>query len=323
VNATPIANRSLEFLPVLPEEDLPPELPPDILSQVVLNLTPYLQPPFSPDDVTDVLQTFFSLTPFYDLTNERTEFLVYDNSIPQSTLDFFQNGVNKSNDLLSNPFEIQFRSYSNSPHIGDMSKMNTTAIDLYVQQLVLDTGYIVREGIIVDLDHGGVGFRNHTVPISTSAASMWSEELLWLVPLTSCIGTNWTIYSHPQLTPGQNTGPQFVVSDFKLVYENHNNSSPDPHGDFGFDTRLQKAAKSFDFEIRKYGNLTDSPREAEINSSVFSDNRSLDVIFFNSGDELQILQFQDSEVGIETSGGENNSLSLSSPRKYLCIRVSL
>jgi hypothetical protein len=64
----------------------------------------------------------------------------------------------------------------------------------------------------VDLIDGGVGFRNHTIPIGLQLGATWQEDLLWIQPETVCTANNFSIHfpfgnSHVnELFPGVNTG---------------------------------------------------------------------------------------------------------------------
>jgi hypothetical protein len=56
---------------------------------------------------------------------------------------------------------------------------------------------VLVEGLVVDTrDGGGVGFRNHSVPVEASNGATWTEDLLWVRPVTSCVNTNLTFLIH-------------------------------------------------------------------------------------------------------------------------------
>ena len=56
--------------------------------------------------------------------------------------------------------------------------------------MVLDTAVAPVEGLIVDSITGGVGFRNHTVPVGIALGAEWTEALLWIQPETACVDRN-------------------------------------------------------------------------------------------------------------------------------------
>ena len=85
-----------------------------------------------------------------------------------------------------------------------------------LESVLLDGSIEAREGIILDLVKGGIGFRNHTVPIQPQMryGSQWTEDILWIEPVTSCVNTNWTLETRVQLLPftqGQNSEASGLV----------------------------------------------------------------------------------------------------------------
>jgi hypothetical protein len=60
--------------------------------------------------------------------------------------------------------------------------------------VILNEGWQVVEGLVVDSKSGGVGFRNHTIPLSsTPYGGIWSEDLLFVEPVTECVNLNLTL----------------------------------------------------------------------------------------------------------------------------------
>jgi len=49
------------------------------------------------------------------------------------------------------------------------------------------------DGLIVDLKDGGLGFRNHTIPLGSGQGARWDEDILFVVPETTCVDTNLTL----------------------------------------------------------------------------------------------------------------------------------
>ncbi|KAJ7160899.1 hypothetical protein C8R46DRAFT_1194302 [Mycena filopes] len=89
-----------------------------------------------------------------------------------------------------------------SPRAGFRRYYNGTAgynysmpIQLFTttESLILRTGIFAIDGLIVDLDNPGIGLWNHTLPTGTSRGAVWSEDVLWLEPVSSCVDTNMTI----------------------------------------------------------------------------------------------------------------------------------
>jgi len=50
------------------------------------------------------------------------------------------------------------------------------------------------EGAIVDPNNGGIGFRNHTIPVGLQLGATWQEDILWIQPETVCTANNYSIH---------------------------------------------------------------------------------------------------------------------------------
>ncbi|KAF9468272.1 hypothetical protein BDZ94DRAFT_1304553 [Collybia nuda] len=89
------------------------------------------------------------------------------------------------------PFDMQFRRYFTS-EAGYNFSVSKGQIGL-VQSMVLREGIFGAEGVIVDMgDSPGVGLLNHTIP-SLKEGATWSQDTLWLEPVTTCVNTNVTV----------------------------------------------------------------------------------------------------------------------------------
>ncbi|PFH56544.1 hypothetical protein XA68_16344 [Ophiocordyceps unilateralis] len=62
-----------------------------------------------------------------------------------------------------------------------------------IKSILLNERYDAIEGLIVDTIKGGVGFRNHTVPIGQKLGAEWREDLLFVEPETVCVDTDISI----------------------------------------------------------------------------------------------------------------------------------
>lgn len=62
-----------------------------------------------------------------------------------------------------------------------------------LESRILEEQAFPVRGLVVDMVHGGVGFRNHTVPSGLTQGADWTEDLLWLEPMTECVDTNLTL----------------------------------------------------------------------------------------------------------------------------------
>ncbi|TFK31090.1 hypothetical protein BDQ12DRAFT_760118, partial [Crucibulum laeve] len=108
------------------------------------------------------------------------------------------------------PFSIEFRRFYKGS-----AGYNYTVTEGQVgtvESLVLRNGIFAVDGLIIDLsDTPGIGFQNHTIP-NLDHGAIWSQDMLWLEPFTSCVNTNLTIdYMIPQW------GPTFEPSTVNLT----------------------------------------------------------------------------------------------------------
>lgn len=62
-----------------------------------------------------------------------------------------------------------------------------------LEPLVLNDAIEAKEGLVVDTKQGRIAFRNHRTPSHVGAGSDWSEDLLFLEPVTECVNTNLTL----------------------------------------------------------------------------------------------------------------------------------
>ncbi|KAF8215081.1 hypothetical protein K438DRAFT_1800698 [Mycena galopus ATCC 62051] len=99
--------------------------------------------------------------------------------------------VAKFNATPYSPFAIEYRRYYNGTTLGDnvpmlYSQFSTT------ESLILRTGIFAVGGLVVDMDTPGIGLWNHTLPSDTPDGGVWSQDVLWLEPVSACVDTNLT-----------------------------------------------------------------------------------------------------------------------------------
>jgi hypothetical protein len=124
----------------------------------------------------------------------------YDTRIPKHLTDLFQSGLTSQPQTMSSIFDIEWRTYTfdQDPNIdnGEMYLVNSFR---QLTSLILNNAIEPVEGLIVDTQAGGVGFRNHTIPSGVELGATWTEDLLFIVPETQCVDTNLTLdFSIPQ-----------------------------------------------------------------------------------------------------------------------------
>lgn len=122
--------------------------------------------------------------------------------VPSNITEIFSSGSKGDRSLVAGAFDIEYRSFvqasnetfrSGGPLWGinmDQGRKRTQATFRMYESLILKDQVNVVDGLIVDTKVGGIGFRNHTVPIDPGRGSDWTEGLLWIQPETVCVPTN-------------------------------------------------------------------------------------------------------------------------------------
>ncbi|KAL3486415.1 hypothetical protein BJX62DRAFT_242026 [Aspergillus germanicus] len=157
-------------------------------------------------------------------TNESGIFVTgdwYNTRVSQDVMDCFQSGLLTMEPSVSSLFDIQARYTVMSP-ASDPDEFipfdNNTAYPLSqlrpIQSLVTDGGYKLVEGLVVDLQAGGIGFRNHSAPPWRPHGSEWSEDRLFVEPETQCVDLNLTLdYDVVTSSSGSGGYENFVLTD--------------------------------------------------------------------------------------------------------------
>lgn len=124
-------------------------------------------------------------------------------TIPPNITEIFGDG-RADMPTVAAMLDIQYRTYIIRSDDSSDGDPNDLSIDqgrprseghfrMY-QSLILDYGYSIVEGLVVDTIDGGIGFRNHTVPANPGNGSEWEEDLLFLEPETVCVPANLTLH---------------------------------------------------------------------------------------------------------------------------------
>lgn len=118
--------------------------------------------------------------------------LIVNSTIPEQTSDAFSSKTLEA--TIARPMDIQYRDYffAESENI-DGGSPQLIGVFRPLQSFLLEDGYHLIEGLIVDATSGGIGFRNHTIPLGLDLGASWSEDILWIEPVTSCVDTNLTL----------------------------------------------------------------------------------------------------------------------------------
>lgn len=88
------------------------------------------------------------------------------------------------------PFTMQYRRF----YHGDATGNRSIAFMGSAQTFILRDDIFVAEGLVIDMspDHPGIGFWNQTLPEIRNGGT-WSQNILWLEPVTQCVDTNLTV----------------------------------------------------------------------------------------------------------------------------------
>ncbi|RPA88872.1 hypothetical protein L873DRAFT_1724180 [Choiromyces venosus 120613-1] len=127
-----------------------------------------------------------------------------DTNVPQNITEIFKSGTSGRGNLVSGPFDVQFRLFTNvkDTDVGNnasknvpinQGKVHSEGMDATLRSVILDDNYVLVEGLVVDAKTGGVGFRNHSAPANLQYGGTWDESLLWVEPVSQCVDNNFTI----------------------------------------------------------------------------------------------------------------------------------
>jgi hypothetical protein len=147
----------------------------------------------------------------------------YNSRVPIDVVETFQSGTTDLESSVSSAFDIQYRSYMQSiieddetwngsgPQV-DNGTTRTVGVYQPLSSLLLSDGVVLIEGLIVDMNNGGIGFRNHSAPAWKEHGSRWTEDILFVVPETACVDTNLTLnYEIPRTRSEASTASSKVI----------------------------------------------------------------------------------------------------------------
>ncbi|OKP13537.1 hypothetical protein PENSUB_728 [Penicillium subrubescens] len=118
----------------------------------------------------------------------------YDPRIPAALGTLFSDGASSFSPSVSSIFDIQWRTYVRLQDAYSTFKYYMSAGYRQLETLILNEGPQVIEGLIVDMDSGGIGFRNHSIPTSIlEYGATWEEDILFVQPETQCVNLNVTL----------------------------------------------------------------------------------------------------------------------------------
>jgi hypothetical protein len=131
-----------------------------------------------------------------------------DLRIPKVLAELYQSGLHQHPASVSSFFDIQSRQWGWTSQEGTMHDKDFPADAFrYLATVALDDSYEAIEGLIVDSKNGAIGFRNHTVPNAAGLGAEWSEDILFIEPVTECVPLNVSLEFRVPSTSGFDSEP--------------------------------------------------------------------------------------------------------------------
>ncbi|KZL87329.1 hypothetical protein CI238_13111 [Colletotrichum incanum] len=152
--------------------------------------------------------------------------------------EIFSSGT-RDRTTVSNFFDIEWRQVT--VHLDPIAETrNEIPVGFYrqLESHIMDPSIRVVEGLVVDGGAGGIGLRNHTVPANAGQGASWSEDLLFIEPIASCVNTNLTLDFEISLNASSYTNSikglrlvdrgGFVNMNKTAPYYDHDNAQANP-----------------------------------------------------------------------------------------------
>ena len=105
---------------------------------------------------------------------------IINSTIPANLTEVFSSATSDDGNTLSGALDIQYRSWS----VGvdtygkqvDGGKPYAQGEFRNLEMVILHNKAEAIEGLVVDSVKGGLGFRNHTIPMGFESGAEWSED---------------------------------------------------------------------------------------------------------------------------------------------------
>jgi len=134
-------------------------------------------------------------TEIYNYTTNETRpysYYIVPESISPALIDLYQSGIEHASPSLSSFFDIQSRQWTT--WTGDIVERRGSLLGVdykYLSTILMNNRIEPFEGLIVDSISGGIGFRNHSVPVAEFRyGAEWEEDVIWMQPESICVDTN-------------------------------------------------------------------------------------------------------------------------------------
>ncbi|KAL2019177.1 hypothetical protein VTK56DRAFT_10049 [Thermocarpiscus australiensis] len=185
--------------------------------------------------------------------------------IPPILRDIYSSGTRGIGTTVSNFFDIEWRQLTMGTDDEMYNNGSAYAVNMFRQldSIVLGDSVRLLEGLVVDTLSGGIGFRNHTLPMPPARNVSWQEDLLFIEPTTACVDTNLTIdYTESEwnFTSSSSGPPDYRLTDrggfvnLNHTYPYYDRSNPQANPDLW--GRAYKAAMIHNFYAMVYFNVT-------------------------------------------------------------------
>ncbi|KAF6835364.1 hypothetical protein CMUS01_05815 [Colletotrichum musicola] len=117
----------------------------------------------------------------------------YTSRIDPIAREVFSSGT-KGRTTVSNFWDIEWRQVTTKAfkYVDNGTDIPVGAYR-QLESHITDPSIKVVEGLVVDARDGGIGLRNHTLPSHATEGASWSEHLLFIEPIASCVDTNLTL----------------------------------------------------------------------------------------------------------------------------------
>jgi hypothetical protein len=137
--------------------------------------------------------------------------------IPPVLRELYSSGTRGIGTTVSNFFDIEWRQLTmRDDDAGIVNRGSPYTVNMFrqVDSVALEDSIKLVEGLIVDTQTGGVGFRNHTIPQPPDRNVTWQEDILFIEPVTACVDTNLTFdYTESENKNISSSGP----TDYRLT----------------------------------------------------------------------------------------------------------
>lgn len=201
---------------------------------------------------------------------ENIEDLTEAFQIWQSSVDLFTSG--NTEPTVSSVFDVEWRSYFVSTNVSDLRQGKTPFAKGFHRQLAmlaLHEKVEAVEGLVVDSNNAGIGFRNHTVPLDVGLGYQWTEDILFVEPVTHCVNTNLTIeYKLKGGSFGLSSSKDHVLVDnggfVNLDHTEPEAISGNPQDDPKLSARAYSVAWHYNMLMMQYFNVTTNGSDGSV-----------------------------------------------------------